>query len=207
MVTTLALASTSRIGVGTQSPDRAIWSAGPRSRRWWITRISNLPTIGTIPGGTTLTFSSTANVGSITTNGTSTTYATTSGLSVEEIDGPADGSVIDQLLVYSGVFKDLPDTRRSMLLAHEAQSLAPWAVTGEKDGVYISDIRNSSGAVTHRKGEMIPQHIDHSSFVPDLIAKCQSLQAENAALKTETAQVAATLAALSAHLDTLLPAS
>jgi hypothetical protein len=57
-----------------------------------------------------------------------------------------------------------------MLIAHEAQAVAPYAVTGTKDAVDAD-------------GNPIYQQIDTSSLVPLLLAELQSLRARVAALE------------------------
>ena len=60
--------------------------------------------------------------------------------------------------------------RRPMLIAHEAQTVAPWAVTGVKDAV-------------NDKGEPIYQQLDHASMVPLVIAGWQNHEARIAKLE------------------------
>jgi hypothetical protein len=143
----------------------------------------------TAAGGTLAGFFSGATpVGSITTGGTTTAYNTTSDYRLKTIIGPADGNLIDQITVHTGAFKAEPDTHRSMMLAHELQPLAPWAVVGEKDAVHAADVVTPTGSVLYRAGDPIFQMVDFSKFVPDLIAKCQALQGH---IDLLTARVAA----------------
>jgi hypothetical protein len=65
--------------------------------------------------------------------------------------------------VYIGKMKGA-SVERPMLVAHEAQTVAPYAVTGEKDAVDVD-------------GNPRYQQMDVSSFVPLLIAEIQSLRA------------------------------
>lgn len=124
-------------------------------------------------------FSGATPVGSISTNGTTTAYNTTSDRRLKNIGALSDGSLIDRLKVYIGSFKDDPTgTKRSMLIADEAQQEAPWSVTGMPGAVHESDVVTRGGKVIHRAGDIDPQMMDHTIFVPDLIAKCQSLQAQ-----------------------------
>jgi hypothetical protein len=115
-----------------------------------------------------------ANVrGSITYNraGGLVAYNTTSDYRAKDIFGPVanPGATIDGLKVYEGQMKGATQSR-PMLVAHEAQAVAPYSVTGEKDAV------NEDGTPKF-------QQMDVSSLVPLLIAEIQSLRARVAALE------------------------
>jgi hypothetical protein len=92
-------------------------------------------------------------------------YNTTSDYRAKDIIGPVSnsGSLIDSLKVYVGKMKGAT-IERPMLIAHEAQEVAPYSVTGLKDEV------DSDGKDKY-------QQMDVSSFVPLLIAEIQSLRA------------------------------
>ena len=92
-------------------------------------------------------------------------YNTTSDYRAKDIIGPVtnSGAIIDALTVYEGKMKGATQPR-PMLIAHEAQLVAPYAVTGEKDEV------NQDGTPKY-------QQIDVSSLVPLLIREIQSLRA------------------------------
>ena len=69
-------------------------------------------------------------------------------------------------------------------LAHEAQEIVPYAVSGKKDEVATEDFGD------RKKGDMIIQGVDYGEFTPlltaamkELIAKVETLEAEVAALK------------------------
>jgi hypothetical protein len=98
-------------------------------------------------------------------------YNTTSDYRAKDILGPvADpGAVIDALKVYTGKMKGAT-IERPMLIAHEAQDVAPYAVTGEKDAV------NEDGSPRY-------QQMDHQVLVPLLIAEIQSLRKRVAQLE------------------------
>jgi hypothetical protein len=100
-------------------------------------------------------------------------YNTTSDYRSKNIFGPVQdsGATIDALKVYEGQMKGASQSR-PMLVAHEAQEHAPYAVTGEKDAV------NEDGTPKY-------QQIDHSSLVPLLIAEIQSLRARVVALESK----------------------
>jgi hypothetical protein len=104
--------------------------------------------------------------GSITYNrsGGLVAYNTTSDYRAKDIIGPVSnsGSVIDSLKVYIGKMKGA-SVERPMLVAHEAQIVAPYSVTGQKDEVDAD-------------GNPKYQQMDVSSFVPLLIAEIQSLR-------------------------------
>jgi hypothetical protein len=98
-------------------------------------------------------------------------YNTTSDYRAKDILGPvADpGATIDALKVYNGKMKGAT-VERPMLVAHEAQAVAPYSVTGEKDAV-------------NDNGDPVFQQMDVSSLVPLLLAEIQSLRARVAALE------------------------
>ena len=98
-------------------------------------------------------------------------YNTTSDYRAKDIIGPVSnsGSLIDSLKVYVGKMKGAT-IERPMLIAHEAQSVAPYAVTGTKDEVDAD-------------GNPKYQQMDVSALVPVLIAEIQSLRARVAALE------------------------
>jgi hypothetical protein len=109
--------------------------------------------------------------GSITYNraGGLTVYNTTSDYRAKDILGPVanPGATIDALKVYEGQMKGATQSR-PMLVAHEAQAVAPYSVTGEKDAV-------------NDNGDPVFQQMDVSSLVPLLLAEIQSLRARLAA--------------------------
>jgi hypothetical protein len=102
-----------------------------------------------------------------------TVYATTSDYRAKDIIGPVQdsGATIDALKVYEGQMKGATQSR-PMLVAHEAQAVTPYAVTGEKDAV------NEDGTPKY-------QQMDVSSLVPLLIAEIQSLRIRIAQLEAK----------------------
>jgi hypothetical protein len=100
-------------------------------------------------------------------------YNTTSDYRAKDVYGLLEntGSSIDALKVYNGKMKGATQ-ERPMLIAHEAQKITPYAVTGEKDAV------NEDGTPKY-------QQMDHSSLVPLLIAEIQSLRARVAQLESK----------------------
>jgi hypothetical protein len=113
--------------------------------------------------------------GSITYNraGGLVAYNTTSDYRAKDIFGPVTdtGATIDALKVYNGKMKGAT-VERPMLIAHEAQTVTPYAVTGEKDAV-------------DEDGKPKYQQMDVSSLVPLLIAEIQSLRARVAQLEAK----------------------
>ena len=100
-------------------------------------------------------------------------YNTTSDYRAKDILGPVQnsGATIDALKVYEGQMKGATQSR-PMLVAHEAQEHAPYAVTGEKDAV------NEDGTPKY-------QQMDVSALVPLLLAEIQSLRARVAQLESK----------------------
>jgi hypothetical protein len=98
-------------------------------------------------------------------------YNTTSDYRAKDILGPvaSPGATIDALKVYEGQMKGATQSR-PMLVAHEAQAVAPYSVTGVKDEV------NEDGSPKF-------QQMDVSSLVPLLIAEIQSLRQRVAQLE------------------------
>jgi len=113
------------------------------------------------------------NRGSISYNraGGLVAYNTSSDYRAKDITGKYEtsGETIDQLQVYLGKMKEAT-IERPMMIAHEAASVVPYAVTGEKDAV-------------DENGDPIYQSMDHQIFVPLLIAEIQSLRSRIATLE------------------------
>lgn len=119
--------------------------------------------------------------GTITTRGSITynragglvAYNTTSDYRAKDIIGPVQnsGATIDALKVYVGKMKGAT-LERPMLIAHEAQEVAPYCVMGEKDAV------NNDGTPKY-------QQMDVASLVPLLLAEIQSLRARVAQLEAK----------------------
>jgi hypothetical protein len=111
--------------------------------------------------------------GSITFNrsGGVVAYNTTSDYRAKTLLGEVEdpGQTIDALKVYRGVMNGAT-VERPMLVAHEAQEVAPYSVTGEKDAV-------------DEEGNPVYQQMDHQVLVPLLIAEIQQLRARVAALE------------------------
>lgn len=117
--------------------------------------------------GTFMEFNyTTTAVGSITTNGTTTAYNTTSDYRVKTLSGAyvGAGAVVDALPIHLGRYNTV-DHEQPLFLAHELQDVgAGYAVTGEKDGERM-------------------QQVDTAMLLPLLWAALKETRAELAVLK------------------------
>lgn len=117
-------------------------------------------------------------VGSLSTNGSSTAYTTSSDIRLKNDLGIAtDTSVLRALIIHKYEWKR-DGTRGRGVFAQEAEKVAPWAVTVGADEL------DDDGYPVH------PWSIEHGRFVPDLIVGWQDherriefLEAENADLR------------------------
>ncbi len=112
--------------------------------------------------------------GVISTNGFTTTYATSSDYRLKEnvVDLTEATNRLKQLKPKRFNFINNPDTTVDGFLAHEAQSVVSEAVIGEKDAV------NSDGSPKY-------QHIDQSKLVPLLVATIKELEARITTLEQQ----------------------
>ena len=126
-----------------------------------------------------------SNVGAISTNGSSTTYATASDYRLKEnIVDLVDGITrLKTLKPYRFNFISDTNTTVDGFLAHEVTAV-PEAITGTKDEVEPED--NDMRGV--KKGDPVYQSIDQSKIVPLLVA---ALQEAIAKIETLEAKVAA----------------
>jgi hypothetical protein len=119
------------------------------------------------------------NVGSITTNGTTTSYNVSSDYRLKEkVTSLTSGlSTISQLnpVAYEWISDK---SQGEGFIAHELQAVIPHAVFGEKDAV------NDDGSIK-------PQGVDYSKIVVHLVAAIQELSAKNDALETRLAALEA----------------
>jgi hypothetical protein len=125
-------------------------------------------------------YNSNGNVGSITTSGSATTYATSSDYRLKENVVPLTGAIdrLQQIPVHRFNFIADPDTVVDGFIAHEAQAIVPECVTGTKDEV-------------DEDGNPVYQGIDQSKLVPLLTAALQEAIAEIASLKDRVAALEA----------------
>ena len=111
-------------------------------------------------------------VGSIYTNGSSTSFNTSSDYrlkeNVVELTGATDR--LKQIPVHRFNFTTDPDTTVDGFLAHEVQAIVPEAITGEHNEVDTD-------------GNPVYQGIDQSKLVPLLVATIKELEARIAALE------------------------
>jgi hypothetical protein len=116
-------------------------------------------------------FGSSAQVGSISTSGGSTTYSTSSDYRLKENVAEMSGSV-DRVKSMNPVRFNFAGESQTVdgFLAHEIQAIVPEAVVGEKDAV-------------DDDGNPIYQGIDQSKLVPVLVAAIKELTARIEALE------------------------
>jgi len=115
-----------------------------------------------------------AGVGSITVNGSSTAYNTSSDYRLKEnVTYDWDATTrLKQLKPARFNFIADADTTVDGFLAHEAQAVVPEAITGTKDAVDAD-------------GNPVMQGIDQSKIVPLLVKTILELEARITALETE----------------------
>ena len=116
---------------------------------------------------------STTTVGTINTNGSSTSYNTSSDYRLKEsvsYDFDATTRLKQLKPCRFNWIADETNTLVDGFLAHEVQTIVPEAITGEKDAV-------------DGDGNIIPQQIDQSKIVPLLVKTIQELEARITALE------------------------
>jgi hypothetical protein len=134
-----------------------------------LTQFTSIPMIGFFYGTT----ASGVGVGSVTTNGTSTSYVTTSDYRLKENIVPLVNAVtrIKQLAPKNFTWKSAPEKGAvEGFIAHELQAVVPDAVFGEKDAV-------------DQDGKPKYQGVDSSFLVPLLTAALQEAIANIEALE------------------------
>jgi hypothetical protein len=115
-----------------------------------------------------------ATIGGITTNGSSTAYATSSDYRLKENVVPMTGSIDRLKTLKPSRFNFIVDADTTVdgFLAHEAQEVVPEAITGTKDAV-------------DDEGNPDYQGIDQSKLVPLLVASLQEAVARIEALEEQ----------------------
>ena len=109
-------------------------------------------------------------VGSISTNGATTSYNITSDYRLKEDLKEINGlEKVSAIKVYDFKWKNT-DLRMDGVIAHELQEIIPYAVVGEKDAI------NEDGTIKS-------QGVDYSKLVPILIKSIQEQQAQIEELK------------------------
>jgi hypothetical protein len=111
-------------------------------------------------------------VGSITTNGSTTSYNTTSDYRLkQDLKDYNALSLISSIKTYDYEWKH-DNSRMHGVLAHELAEVLPYAVINEKDG-------------EKEDGTIIPQGVDYSKLVPIMIKAIQELKLEIDELKNK----------------------
>jgi hypothetical protein len=119
------------------------------------------------------------NVGSITTNGTSVAYNTTSDYRLKENIAPMTTGLATVKALNPVTYDWISDKSAGEgFIAHEIQAVIPHAATGKKDAV------NEDGSIK-------PQGVDYSKVVVHLVAAMQELSAKNDALEARLAALEA----------------
>lgn len=113
-------------------------------------------------------------VGSISTNGTTTSFNTTSDYRLKENVVPLDHAIDRLMSLIPHRFNFKSDKKNTIdgFLAHEVSIAVPEAVTGKKDAV-------DSG------GKIIPQQLDYSKLVPLMVKAIQEQQKEIEELRSK----------------------
>jgi len=112
-------------------------------------------------------------VGSIYTNGSATTYATSSDYRLKHSATPMTTGLETISALKPVTYKwNVDDSNGEGFIAHELQEVIPFAVTGEKDAL-------------DEEGNIKPQGVDYSKIVVHLVAAIQELSAKVAALEAK----------------------
>jgi len=118
-------------------------------------------------------------VGSITTNGTTTSYNVTSDYRLKEDVAPMTGALATVSALKPVTYKWKSNGESSQgFIAHELQAVVPDAVTGEKDAVKTVNEMDEEGNVIGTKEVPEYQGIDTSFLVATLTAAIQELNAK-----------------------------
>jgi hypothetical protein len=119
------------------------------------------------------------NVGTIITNGSNTTYNTSSDYRLKENVAPMTGALATVAKLKPCTYKwKINGTDGQGFIAHELQAVIPEAVTGEKDAMETYKDKNGN-----EKTRIKPQGVDTSYIVATLTAAIQELKAEFDAYK------------------------
>jgi hypothetical protein len=122
-------------------------------------------------------------VGVIQTNGSGTSYVTSSDYRLKENVAPMTGALAKVALLKPCTYTwKIDGSDGQGFIAHELQAVVPDAVTGKKDAVetYIDEDGNEQTRIK-------PQGVDTSFLVATLTAAIQELKAELDATKAEVA--------------------
>jgi len=131
-------------------------------------------------------------VGTITTNGSSTSYNTTSDYRLKQNISPLKGALeeIEKIKPAYYQFKATPEITEAGFLAHELQEIYPQAVTGSKDEV-------------DENGKAVYQNVDYGKLTPLLTAGIQELQQQIEMLRAELEKVSADKTVLESKVELL----
>jgi hypothetical protein len=111
------------------------------------------------------------NVGTITTNGTTTSYNTTSDYRLKHDVKPMVSGLSTVSALKPCIYKwNANNSYGEGFIAHELQAIIPEAVSGEKDAI-------------NKDGSIKSQGVDYSKIVVHLVAAIQELKAEFDAYK------------------------
>jgi hypothetical protein len=117
-------------------------------------------------------------VGSISTNGSATSYATSSDYRLKQDIAPMTGALAKIALLKPVTYKWKVDgSDGEGFIAHELAEVCPNAVNGEKDAVQTVEIKDEDGNVAGTEERPIHQGIDTSFLVATLTAAIQEQQA------------------------------
>lgn len=118
-----------------------------------------------------------AYVGNISTNGSSTSYNTTSDYRLKENVAPMTGALATVAALKPCTYTWKADGSAGQgFIAHELQAVVPDCVTGEKDAVRIVDELDEEGNKIGTKEEPQYQGVDTSFLVATLVAAIQEQQ-------------------------------
>jgi hypothetical protein len=118
-------------------------------------------------------------VGSINSNGTSTSYNTSSDYRLKKNVTPMTTGLMTISALKPVIYKwNVDDSDGEGFIAHELAEVVPLAVSGEKDAVA-------------EDGTIRPQGVDYSKIVVHLVAAIQELSAKNDALEARLAALEA----------------
>ena len=125
-------------------------------------------------------------VGSISTNGSSTTYNTSSDYRLKEnVEYTFDATTeVKKLKPCKFNFIGTSETIEGFV-AHELSEVVPLAVTGTKDATKEEDVFDDEGVKTGTKTVPDYQGIDQSKLVPLLVKRIQELETRITALESE----------------------
>ena len=118
-------------------------------------------------------------VGSIQTNGSATSYNTSSDYRLKKDVLPMQSALAKLAMLKPVTFKWKVDGSDGQgFIAHELQAVFPDAVSGKKDATEEIEITDADGNVTGTETVALHQGVDHSKLVPTLVAALQELKAE-----------------------------